>query len=78
VTVPPAAGKLLLLPSVPVTTTVVALEAATVRVEVVPAAMLVGFAAIVTVGAGGGPAVTVTVAVAVAGVVPLAPVAVAV
>ena len=31
---PPAAGKLLVLPSVPVTTTVVALVAATVRVEV--------------------------------------------
>jgi hypothetical protein len=50
---------------VPVTTTVVALVAATVRVELLPAAMLVGFAAIVTVGAAGGPDVTVTVAVAV-------------
>jgi hypothetical protein len=50
---------------VPVTTTVVALVAATVRVEVAPPAMLVGFAVIVTVGAAGGPE-TVTVAVAVA------------
>jgi hypothetical protein len=64
VTVPPAAGRLLVLPSDPVTTTVVALVAATVRVEPVPAEMVVGFAAIVTVGAGGA-AVTVTVAVAV-------------
>jgi hypothetical protein len=75
-TVPPAAGKLLVLPSVPDTIIVVALVAATVSVEVLPAVMVVGFAAIVTVGADGSPE-SITVAVAVAAVVP-APVAVAV
>jgi hypothetical protein len=51
-----------------------------ISVEAPPAAMLAGLAVTVTVGFvfGGGAAVTVTVAVAVAGVVPLAPVAVAV
>ena len=52
----------------------VALVAVTIRIEELPAAIDVGFAAIVTVGAGF--AVTVTVAVAVAD--PAAPVAVTV
>jgi hypothetical protein len=53
----------------------VALLAATVSVDEFPATIEVGFAEIVTVGAD---AVTVTVVVAVAGVVPAAPLAVAV
>jgi hypothetical protein len=56
--------------------TPVALVAVTVRVDELPAAMEVGFALMVTVGAEAVPVVTVTVAVAV--VVPPAPVAVAV
>jgi hypothetical protein len=56
--------------------TPVALVATMVSAELLPAAIVVGFATIVTVGAAA--AVTVTVAVAVAGVVPVAPVAVAV
>jgi hypothetical protein len=81
VTVPPAGARVLVVPSEPVTTTPVAFVAATVRVELLPAVIVVGFAAMVTVGAldgGGGVDDTVTVAVAVAGVVPLAPLAVAV
>jgi len=62
------------LPSLPVTVTCVALLAVTINVEEPPAAIDVGFATIVTVGAA--PAVTVTIAVADA--VPPAPVAVAV
>ena len=50
VSVPPAAAMVLLLPSEPVTVTVVALVAVTVRVEGVPAATVVGLAAMVTVG----------------------------
>jgi hypothetical protein len=61
----------------PVIVTVEALVAATVSVDEVPAAIEVGFAAIVTVGVATG-GVTVTAAVAVAGEVPAAPVAVAV
>jgi hypothetical protein len=57
--------------------TVVALVAATVSVEDCPAVIEGGVAVIFTVGAGAD-AATVTVAVAVAGVVPAAPVAVAV
>jgi hypothetical protein len=65
------------LPSVPVTVTPVALVAATVNVDELPAAIEVGLAVMLTVGAAGGPAgVTVTVAVAV--ILPPAPVAVAV
>jgi hypothetical protein len=56
--------------------TAAAFVATTVRVELLPALMVVGLAVIFTVGGVAG--VTVTVAVAVAGVVPLAPVAVAV
>jgi hypothetical protein len=48
-TVPPVAGKLLVLPSEPVTVTPVALVAVTVRVEGLPAATVVGFAEMVTV-----------------------------
>jgi hypothetical protein len=57
--------------------TVVAFVAATVNVEEPPAAIDVGLAVMVTVGAVDAPP-TVTVAVAVAGVVPDAPFAVAV
>lgn len=67
--VPPVFAKGNDEPSVPVITTVVAFVAATVRVEEVPAAIVVGFAVMVTVGVGGGGggvAVTVTVALAVA------------
>jgi hypothetical protein len=53
-------------PSVPVMTTVVAFVAATVRVEEVPSAIVVGFAVMVTVGAGSTGVFTVTVAEAVA------------
>jgi hypothetical protein len=63
-------------PSDPATVTLVALVATMVRVELVPDTIVVGFATTVTVGAA--EPVTVTVAVAVAGVVPVAPVAVAV
>jgi len=76
VSVPPAAAILLVLPSEPITVTLVALVAATVSVEDCPAVIDVGLADIVTVGAAVPP--TVTVAVAVAGVVPAAPVAVTV
>jgi hypothetical protein len=48
--VPPVAGRVLLLPSSPVTTTVVALVAVTVSVELAPAATEVGLAAMVTAG----------------------------
>jgi hypothetical protein len=83
VSVPPVAGKLAgeekAVPSVPCKTRVVALVATTVRVVELPRFIDVGLAVRVTVGAaGGGAGVTVTVAVAVAGVVPAAPVAVAV
>jgi hypothetical protein len=64
-----------LLPSDPLTVTPVALVAATVSVEEVPAAIDAGFAVIVTVGAA---AAAVTVTVAVPDPVPAAPVAVAV
>jgi hypothetical protein len=63
-------------PSDPATVTLVAFVAAIVRVEALPAVIVAGFAETVTVGFA--PAVTVTVAVAVAGVVPAAPLAVAV
>jgi hypothetical protein len=61
-------------------TKLVAFVAVTVRVDDPPALIVVGLAAMVTVGAGGGGGapVTVTVAIAVAGVVPAAPVAVTV
>lgn len=62
------------MPSEPVTTTPVAFVAATVKVELLPTVMVVGFAAMVTVGAVPEPTVTVAVAVA----LPPAPVAVAV
>jgi hypothetical protein len=68
-------------PSLPATVMVVAFVAAIVRVDAAPCVTVVGLAETVTVGldgGGGGVADTVTVAVAVAGVVPLAPVAVAV
>jgi hypothetical protein len=55
----------MLLPSEPMTVTVVAFVADTVRVDEPPAAIEMGFAAIVTVGTGGGVATTLTVAVAV-------------
>jgi hypothetical protein len=62
-----------------VTTTCVALLAVTFRAAELPAGMGFGEALMVTVGAVGGAAVTVTVSgVLFAGVVPLAPVAVAV
>jgi hypothetical protein len=72
--VPPAAARVYELPSLPDTVTEVAFVAVTVRVEELPVAIEVGFAAMVTVGAG--PVLTVTFAVAVT--VPPAPVAVAV
>jgi hypothetical protein len=72
--VPPAAARVYELPSLPATVTVVAFAAVTVRVEELPAAIEVGFAEMVTVGAGPVLAFTVTVAVAVT--VPPAPVAV--
>jgi hypothetical protein len=75
--VPPAACRVYVLPSVPVTVTAVAFVAATVNVDELPEAIEVGLAEMLTVGATGGPdGVTVTVAVAV--VFPPAPVAVAV
>jgi hypothetical protein len=80
--VPPVAGKLVgeekAVPSVPCKTRDVAFVATTVSVVELPRFIDVGLAVRVTVGAAGGAAVTVTVAVAVAGVVPAAPVAVAV
>ena len=48
--VPPVTAIVLLLPSEPVTVTVVAFVAATVSVDVPPAAIEVGFAVMVTVG----------------------------
>jgi hypothetical protein len=72
--VPPVAAKVLLLPSVPVTTTPVAFVAAIVKVELLPTVMVVGLAAMVTVGTVPEPTVTMAVAVA----LPPAPVAVAV
>ena len=69
--VPPVFAKGNDEPSVPVITTVVALVAATVRVEELPAAIAVGFAVIVTVGAGSTGGFTVNVVLAVA--VPPAP-----
>ena len=80
VSIPPVAGKFAgeekVLPSVPCRSRVVAFVATTVRVVELGATIVVGLAERVTVG---GPAgTTVTVAVAVAGVVPAAPVAVAV
>ena len=65
-----------MVPSDPATVKLVAPVAAMVRVEALPAVMVVGSATTVTVGFA--VPVTVTVAVAVAGVVPAAPVAVAV
>jgi hypothetical protein len=73
--VPPVAAKVYELPSLPATVTEVAFVAVTVKVEELPAAIEVGFAAMVTVGAGPDAA---TVTVAVAATVPPAPVAVAV
>jgi hypothetical protein len=83
VSVPPVTGKLVgeekVVPSVPCKSRVAASVAATVRVVELPRLIDVGLAVRVTVGVtGGGGAATVTVAVAVAGVVPAAPVAVAV
>jgi hypothetical protein len=49
--VPPATGRLYVLPSEPVTVTSVALIAVTVRVAAVPAGTVAGFAARVTAGA---------------------------
>jgi hypothetical protein len=48
--VPPVPVRVLLLPSSPVTTTVVAFVAVTVSVELAPAATEAGLAAMVTVG----------------------------
>ena len=73
--VPPFAGKLYELPSLPVTVSWVALVAATVNMDELPAGIEVGFAVMLTVG-GVVLAATVTVVVAVA--FPPAPVAVAV
>jgi hypothetical protein len=50
--VPPPAGKVAELPSLPVTVTCVALPAVTVRVEEVPAVTDVGLAEMLTVGGG--------------------------
>jgi hypothetical protein len=72
--VPPLTDKVYELPSLPVSVTVVALVAVTVKMDELPAVIDVGLAVIVTVGAGLG----VTVTVAVAEVFPPAPVAVAV
>jgi hypothetical protein len=55
--VPPVAGKVYEVPLLPVTTTVVALVAVTVKVDELPSTIEVGLALMVTVGA----AVTVTV-----------------
>ena len=76
--VPPEAATRKLLPSLPLTDTELEYVATTVRLDAAPAAIEVGLAPMVTVGAGGGGPVTVTWAVAVAGVVPVAPIAVAV
>ncbi len=65
-----------MLPSVPVTVTEVAFVAATVRVEELPAVMVLGLALMLTVGDGAPGGVTVTTVVAV--VLPPAPVALAV
>jgi hypothetical protein len=77
---PVAEDRVEVKPSLPATVMVVAFVAAIVRVDALPCVTVVGLAETVTVGldGGGGAADTVTVAVAVAGVVPLAPVAVAV
>ena len=72
--VPPVDARVYALPSVPLIATVVAFVAVTVSNDELPETTVVGFAAIVTVGAGF--AETVTVAVAVT--VPPGPVAVAV
>jgi hypothetical protein len=48
--VPPVPERVLLLPSSPVTVTEVAFVAAMVSVELAPAVIVVGFAAMVTVG----------------------------
>jgi hypothetical protein len=53
--VPPLPGRVKLVPSVPVTATVVALVAVTVRVEESPALMEAGSALMDTVGLGDGP-----------------------
>jgi hypothetical protein len=83
VSIPPVTGKFAgeekLVLSVPCRSRVVAFVATTVSVVEPGATIVVGLAERVTVGAtGGGAGTTVTVAVAVAGVVPAAPVAVAV
>jgi hypothetical protein len=72
--VPPVPARVYELPSLPDTVTVVAFVAVTVRVEELPAAIEVGLAAMVTVGAG--PVLVLTFTVAVAVTVPPAPVAV--
>jgi hypothetical protein len=74
VCVPPAACRVYVLPSVPVTTTWVAFVAVTVRVDELPEVIEVGLALMLTVGAGEGDTVTIAVAVA----FPPVPVAVAV
>jgi hypothetical protein len=60
VCVPPVAARLNVLPSDPLTVTLVAFDAATVRVEDAPGVMEAGAAEILTVGAGS--AATITVA----------------
>jgi len=74
--VPPAACKLYVLPSEPANVTCEEFKAVIVRIDELPAAIDVGLAAMLTVGAGLVTALTVTVTVAVALVVE--PVAVAV
>jgi hypothetical protein len=49
-TVPPVPGKVLFVPSAPVTVTLVAFVAVTVKVELDPAAIEAGFAVMLTVG----------------------------
>jgi hypothetical protein len=73
--VPPLAGKLYVLPSVPVTVTWVAFAAITINTDDAPEAIDVGLAVMLTVGATAGGS---TVTVAVAEIFPPAPVAVAV
>lgn len=72
--VPPVASKVYELPLLPVTVTVVAFAAATVKVDELPVVIEVGFAVMVIVGAGIG----VTVTLALADEFPPAPVALAV
>jgi hypothetical protein len=72
--VPPFDSSVYVLPSVPVTTTWVALTAVTVKVDELPEVMDVGLAVMPTVGAG----FEVTVTVVTAVILPLAAIATAV